>query len=284
MFNSKIERKLTKKIKAMNVDKLRQDISKRKFEQALVSTPQLLKSLNSTFIGITQKEKFRSFHHMVRLLEHAGYRAFVSDEKEKVEQDGFAWLTLLPSAYENIIDINSFDVVGANTNSLEKGAIYLDFESEYALTDFTARLNAAIDDWHLGLAGVALAQEPVHIVGTCPAISYSAALTQWYLDPSYVDLYGGAPCAGIRVTNECYPLVEIFFHDTDIDPNIPDCFVRLYPSGAAEWTELHKPKEDYMAYIDLLRNEYPAYVNYDTTKKSIVDIVATITDVGWAHH
>lgn len=262
---------------------LRRDILKRKFHQPLVSKTELLGSMNTSFVGLSQQSKFRSFHHAIRLLEHAGYRTLVTDEKEKIEQDEFAWLTLLPSTNENIIDISSLAAEGVNINSLSESAIYLDIESEHALTELTANLEAAISEWHLTFEAADVAEEPIHIYGTCPAISYSIALVQWHLDQVYIDYYGGAIVAGIRITNECFPIVELYFHDTDINPNIPDCFLRMYTSDSVMWAEIHKSKDQYMAYIDLLRNEYPISVRYDTTKKSIVDILASGTDVGWAY-
>ena len=105
-----------------------------------------------------------------------------------------------------------------------------------------------------------------------------------HLDQAYIDYYGGAIVAAIRITNECFPLVDIYFHDKDIDPNIPANAVKLYLDGSVMWIELHKSKKYYVPYLDLLRNEYPIYANYDTSKNSIVDFTSGITKIGWGHH
>ena len=283
-FDSKIEKTLTKRIKELNIEQLRQGISIRRFNLPLVSRTQLLSSLTSSFVGLKEKKKLRSFYHTIRLLEHMGYRTLLPDDKDKIDGDSYAWLTLLQSSKEKIVDISSFKVTGVNINSLDDGIYYLDFDSEIALADFTAQVDVAVTDWHFSFADEEVSALTDHIIGQCPLVSYYVCLNQWHLDSVKNNFYGGAVVGGIRIINECFPIIEIYFHDKEFEQNIPENFVRWYPSGSVMWIELHKSKEYYLAYIDLLRNEYPISATYDTRTKWLVDINAGFMDVGWAHH
>lgn len=283
MFNSKIEQGLKNKIKNLDLEQLKQSISKRNFKHPLVNKTQLYSSLGSSFIGLRQENKFNSFYNIIRLLEHSGYLTLLSDDKDMPDQDRFAWLTVLPHISKNSIDINSFKIEGVNINSLNDGVFYLDFDSETAIDNFTSQLDVAITDWHLTFVDEVIDQITDHIVGQSRVVLYQAVLNQLYLDQAYIDYYGGGIVAKITFTNEDYPLVNIWFHDKDIDPNIPAPCVKYYPLGLM-WIELHKSKEYYVPYLDLLRNEYPINARFDTRRDSIVDICALFKKVGWGHH
>jgi hypothetical protein len=284
MFDSKVERNLDEKLKDLNIEQLRQGISIRKFDQPLVSKKQILSSLASSLVGLSQERKFNSFFHAIRLLEHIGYRTLLSDDKDEIEHDRYAWLTLLPSANENLIDINSLKVTGVNINSLNDGVVYLDFDSEIALINFTTQLNVAITDWQFAFAEEEFSQITEHIIGQCPLVSYFALLSQWHLDQTKSERFGGGVIGGMRIINSCYPLIDIYFHDKGIEPNFPASVVKWNPTGSVLWIELHMSKEYYVPYLDLLRNEYPIKAYYDTRTDWIVSINAGWVDVGWGHH